>query len=168
MHTIFETLLPEEYDLLKDAIPLITILIAGADGNIDSDERSWAEKVTSIRSYSLPEEYRGYYEEVGKSFGAHLDQLVAELPENVVDRQMEITRRMSPLNGILGKLETKVAAAIYDEWRSFAKHVARASGGFLKFWSISREEKKWIGLPMLQTFTWHPDTDTETIEEEKE
>ena len=164
MHTIFETLLPEEYDLLKDAVPLITILIAGADGNIDSDERTWAEKVTNIRSYSLPEEYRAYYMEIGQNFGSHIDELVADLPSDVVDRQMEITRRMSPLNEILGKLENKVAAAIYDEWRSFAKHVARASGGFLKFWSISKEEKKWIVLPMLQQFEWNPNVNTEEEE----
>jgi len=156
MHTIFKTLLPEEYNLLKDAVPLITILIAGADGNIDSDERTWAEKVTNIRSYSLPEEYRGYYMEVGQNFSSHIDELIAELPVNVVDRQMEITRRMSPLNDILGKLESKVSAAIYDEWRSFARHVARASGGLLKIWSISAEEKKWIKLPMLREFTWNP------------
>lgn len=162
---IFETLLPEEYDLLKDAVPLITILIAGADGNIDSDERIWAEKVTNIRSYSLPEEYRGYYAEVGRNFGEDLNTLLAGLPENVVDRQMEITRRMAPLNDILGKLESKVAAAIYDEWLSFANHVARASGGFLKFWSVSQEEKKWINLPMLQKFAWHPD-DASSEEEE--
>jgi hypothetical protein len=164
MHTIFKSLLPEEYDLLKDAIPLITILIAGADGNIDTEERTWAEKVTNIRSYSLPEEYRGYYLDVGHNFSDHLDALIAELPNDVVDRQMEIMRRMSPLNDILAKLETKVSAAIYDEWRSFARHVARASGGFLKFWSISAEEKKWIALPMLRSFTWDPNDDTEEEE----
>lgn len=164
MHDIFKSLLPEEYSLLKDAIPLITILVAGADGKIDSDERSWAEKVTNIRSYSLPEEYRGYYVEVGQNFSTHLDKLVAELPTDVADRQIEITRRMSPLNDILGKLETKVSAAIYDEWLSFAKHVARASGGFLKFWSISQEEKKWIKLPMLSQFTWDPSIDSEEEE----
>ena len=156
----------EEYNLLKDAIPLITILIAGADGNIDSDERTWAEKVTNIRSYSLPEEYRGYYMEIGQNFAMRLDDLLSELPENVVDRQMEISRRMAPLNDILGKLERKVGAAVYDEWCSFARHVARASGGFLKFWSISREEKKWIGLPMIQSVSWHPD-DQENAEEEE-
>jgi len=166
MHDIFKILLPEEYDLLKDAVPLITILIAGADGNIDADERTWAEKVTNIRSYSLPEEYRGYYTEVGEQFGTQLDELIAGLPENVIDRQMEITRRMSPLNEILGKLEPKVAAAIYDEWMSFARHVARASGGFLKFWSISTEEKKWVKLPMIKEFTWHPESNAESDEEE--
>ncbi len=164
MHTIFKRLLPEEYELVKDAIPLITILIAGADGNINAEERTWAEKVTNIRSYSLPEEYRGYYLDVGYNFSAHLDEIIAGLPEDVADRQLEITRRMSPLNDILGKLETKVSAAIYDEWLSFAKHVARASGGFLKMWSISAAEKKWIRLPMLHEFTWDPSVDSDEEE----
>jgi hypothetical protein len=156
MDDIFRSLLPEEYDQLKNAIPLITILVGGADGDLDTQERSWAEKVTNIRSYSLPEEYRGYYTAIGKSFHEDLDRLVAELPENVAERQMEISRRLTPLNDILAKLEDKVAAAMYDELRTFAKHVARASGGFLKMWSISAEEKRWINLPMIREFTWTP------------
>ncbi len=155
MNNIFESLNPAEYDLLKEAVPLITILIAGADGNIDDDEISWAEKVTNIRSYSLPEEYREYYLAIGATFQERLDALMSELPEEVEPRQMEISRRLTPLNGALDKLEPKVAAALYDEWKSFARHVARASGGFLKFWSISAEEKRWIGLPMLTERVWH-------------
>ena len=156
MDDIFESLLPEEYEQLKQAIPLITILVGGADGDLDSQERTWAEKVTNIRSYSLPEEYRGYYLAVGESFAEELDRLVAELPDSVADRQMEISKRLTPLNDILAKLDEKVAAAMYDELKSFAKHVARASGGFLKMWSISSEEKRWITLPMLREFTWTP------------
>ena len=156
MDDIFKSLLPEEYDQLKNAIPLITILVGGADGDLDSQERSWAEKVTNIRSYSLPEEYRGYYTAIGESFTAELDRLIAELPENVSERQMEISRRLTPLNDILAKLENKVAAAMYDELKTFAKHVARASGGILKMWSISAEEKRWIDLPMIREFTWTP------------
>ena len=157
MDQIFDALLPEEYQQLKDAIPLITILIAGADGKIDSDERSWAEKVTNIRSYSLPEEYRGYYLEIGEHFSDKLDRFIDDLPSETADRQLELSRRMAPLNAILSKLDAKVAAAMYDEWLSFAKHVARASGGFMKMWSISAEEKKWIKLPMLEEFTWSAD-----------
>jgi len=154
MESLKQSLLPEEYDLMKEAIPLITILIAGADENIDTKERTWAEKVTNIRSYSLPEPYHAYYEEVGQHFSEKLDELIAELPANVEERSMEISRRMAPLNDILEKLDPKVAASIYGEWVSFARHVARASGGFLKFWSISAEEKRWVGLPMLREFTW--------------
>ena len=107
MDDIFRSLLPEEYDQLKEAIPLITILVGGADGDLDSQERSWAEKVTNIRSYSLPEEYRGYYTAIGESFPEDLDRLIAELPDNVSERQMEISRRLTPLNDILAKLEDK-------------------------------------------------------------
>ena len=35
----------EEISLLKDAHAYITVLIAGADGNIDADELSWADKI---------------------------------------------------------------------------------------------------------------------------
>ena len=154
MDSIRDALLPEEYTMLKDAIPLITVLIAGADDNIDTQERAWAEKLTNIRSYSLPELYRPYYEEIGEDFSEKLDKLIADLPTDVEQRAMEISRRMSPLNDILTKLEPPVAAQLYSEWLSFARHVARASGGFLKFWSISAEEKRWIGLPMLREFVW--------------
>lgn len=154
MESIREALLPEEYERLKEAIPLITVLVAGADNNIDTRERTWAEKLTNIRSYSLPELYRPYYEEIGRDFSDKLDALIEELPNEVEQRSMEISRRMAPLNDILEKIEPKVAAQLYSEWLSFAKHVARASGGFLKFWSISPEEKRWIGLPMLREFVW--------------
>ena len=136
-------------------------MIAGADGKIDDDELGWAQKVTNIRSYSLPEEYRDYYTSIGQSFQSRLDALMQELPVDVPTRQLEISRRMGPLNDVLEKLEPKVSAAIYDEWMSFAKHVARASGGFLKFWSLSAEEKRWIRLPMLKERVWHANSEEE-------
>jgi hypothetical protein len=161
MDDIFKALLPEEYAQLKNAIPLITILIGGADGDLDSKERTWAEKVTNIRSYSLPEEYRGFYTVIGHNFPEELDKLIEELPDDVAERQMEISRRLASLNDILSKLDSKVAAAMYDELKSFARHVARASGGFLTMWSISAEEKRWISLPMIREFTWTPPSGNE-------
>lgn len=154
MDPIFDALTPEEYDLLKEAIPLITVLIAGADGNFDMKERSWAEKVTNIRSYSSPEHYQGYYQDVGETFQKTLERLIAELPDDVEKRQLEISRRLNPINEILDKLDPKVAARMYNEFLSFSRHVARASGGFLKFWTISKEEKRWVGLPMLREFVY--------------
>ena len=152
MDPIFSTLSTEEYDRLKDAIPLITILIAGADGKIDDKETSWAKKVTDIRSYSLPEQYRAYYLEIGETFSDRLNTLISTLPSGVEERSEAITAMLLPINATMEKLHPKVAADMYKEFVSFAKHVARASGGFLKFWSISAEEKRWIGLPMLKPF----------------
>lgn len=154
MDPIFRNLTSEEYALLKDAIPQITVLIAGADGNISPDETSWAEKVTNIRSYSAAEEYQDFYREIGESFQARLEELVGTLPQDAESRCREIANTLSGLNAVLRKLEPKHAAHLYKELLSFATHVARASGGFLKFWSISAEEKRWIDLPMLDTFEW--------------
>ena len=152
MDPIYQSLSNTEYATLKEAIPLITVLIAGADGTIDEKETSWAEKVTNIRSYSLPEHYREYYEEIGANFTESLNNLIAELPTDVEQRSQVISDRLAEMNPILNKLDPKVSANMYTEFLSFAKHVARASGGFLKFWSISAEEKRWIGLPMLKEF----------------
>ncbi len=155
MDSVFKRLSEEEYALLKDAIPQITILVAGADGKISPKETSWAQKVTNIRSYSVEEEYQKFYADVGEMFQGRLDQLIEELPQDVEARSAIISETLSGLNHVLHKLEPKHAAHIYDELKSFARHVARASGGFLKFWSISAEEKKWIGLPMIHPFEWH-------------
>ncbi|MDX1478645.1 MAG: hypothetical protein R3301_13125 [Saprospiraceae bacterium] len=154
MDPIFEKLSPTEYQSLKEAIPLITILIAGADGNIDEKETNWAQKVTNIRAYSTPEHYQSYYEEVGDTFAERLSALISELPADVQERSQAVSDRLAELNTILEKLSPKVAAAMYKEFRTFANHVARASGGFLKFWSISAAEKKWVSLPMLRKFEW--------------
>jgi uncharacterized protein YydD (DUF2326 family) len=159
MDTVFHKLSKDEYALLKDSIPQITVLIAGADGKISQSETNWAEKVANIRSYSEPEEYRKFYEEVGQDFHDRLEKLISELPQGVEERGQMIARTLSGLNPILKKLEPKHAAHIYGELKSFAKHVARASGGFLTFWSISAEEKRWIDLPMLEVFEWHDEDD---------
>ena len=42
-----------QFEVTKDAIGWITVLIAGADGNIDKEETAWAEKLTKIRSYAV-------------------------------------------------------------------------------------------------------------------
>jgi hypothetical protein len=155
MESIFSKLTTSEYNALKDAIPQITILIAGADGKISESETTWAQKVTNIRTYSAGEEYQDFYREVGESFQPRLEELIGQLPSDTAGRNAQISQSLSQLNPILHKMEPKHAAHLYKELRTFASHVARASGGFLKFWSVSAEEKKWVELPMLEKFEWH-------------
>jgi hypothetical protein len=145
----FEVLNSEEYEDLKNAISWITILIAGADGKIDTAEISWAEKLAQIRSYKIPSELNEYYKEVGEDFHERLHEMINSLPENSEDRQKFLTNKLTELNPILAKLDEEVAAEIYTSFKSFAKHVARASGGFLRFFSVSYEEKSLMDLDMI-------------------
>jgi uncharacterized protein YydD (DUF2326 family) len=144
-----KSLKEEDYNKLKDAVPQITVLIAGADGKIESGQLEWAEKVTNIRSYKMEEELADFYREVGVDFNEKLDGILRSMPENVRERTAMLTEKLEALNEIFAKLEPQIASKLYKSFTSFARHVAQASGGFLGFFSINQEEAKLIGLPMI-------------------
>jgi len=135
---------------LIDAIAQITVLIAGADGIIDTAETAWASKLTKIRSYASEELLNEYYQIVGQTFSDDLNALILSLPKDTDERTKVLADKMTLLNDPLCKLPNKIGATLYESYTSFAKHVAEASGGFLRMWSVSGEEKKLMTLPMLE------------------
>lgn len=162
---IFKSISDQQYAQLKEALGLVTVLIAGADGKIDEQELNWAEKLTYIRSYAKPEELNQFYADVEESFDESVQQLIADLPSNLDERQKVISSRLKDLNVILNILDNDIAFQIYESLTSFAKHIAKASGGFLRFGSISSEEKEWINLPMLDPILREiPEEDSEEDE----
>ncbi|MGB3086025.1 MAG: hypothetical protein WBB21_14990, partial [Saprospiraceae bacterium] len=82
----FKDLKPEEYQLLIDAVPMIAILIAGADNDIDLKERQWAEKIVKIRSYSNQFDLKPLYKEVDEQFSMLFDKMIEELPKDADNR----------------------------------------------------------------------------------
>jgi len=138
-----------EYQGLKDAVAWITILIAGADGKIDTDELDWATKLSNIRSYSYSEELKEFYASVGQQFEDDIKKLIDELPQETANRTEVLTQKLSSLNPILLKMENSVAYKLYESYISFAEHVAKASGGFFRFASVSKEEQNLMILDML-------------------
>lgn len=145
----FEALTHKEQELMLDAVPLITLLIAYADGEMDDNERNLAEKIANVRSYSHHESLQAYYEKVGENYQEKLDRILKTLPEDNAQRLAEISKRLSGLNAILPKLEQVFAWRFYHGLLSFAKHVAKASGGFLGWASINKDEEQLMGLDMI-------------------
>ena len=146
----FKKLNPDEIELLCDVFPLITLLIGYADGKLDEDEIAWADKITQMRSYSQHESVHEYYEEVHDKFQEKLTNMQNSLPSDNEERLQAISQRLSGLNKILPKLDKVLAWRIYHNLLSFAEHIAKASGGFLGWNSISLEEKKLIKLEMIK------------------
>lgn len=140
-----------EKDQLIDAIPLITVLIAGADGEIDKEEKDWAAKLTKIRSFASNDLLHDYYHSVGLGFDNKLAAIMNNMPTGQADRNSYLSEKLALLNPILAKLDAKVAYSLYKDFKSFASHVAKASGGFLRFGAVSKEEKKLIPLTMLDS-----------------
>lgn len=149
MIDLFQKFNEGQAELLVDAIPLITILIAGADGNIDDDEKSWGAKLTKIRSFAHPDLLNDYYQKVGATYTDKMESYIKSLPSDVDARTAAISEKLAGLNGMLAQLEQADAYTIYKSFTTFAEHVAKASGGFLRIGAISKAESKLMGLPMI-------------------
>lgn len=145
----FEAVNREEYGKLKSALALITVLVAGADKNIDQEETEWAEKLTKIRSYANDDTLHEFYKDLGVTFHDDLIELINKLPGDVDRRREAIEEKLGELNPIMAKLPAKIGALLYDSYVTFAKHVAKSSGGFLGFGSISANESKVMELDTI-------------------
>lgn len=157
----FNNLKEEEKAELLDALPLITVMIAGADGSFDQEELDWAEKITHIRSYKLKKEMKAFYEEVDATFIEKVQYFIEAMPSDVNLRNDMISQRLEKLNPILAKLDTSVAYKMYRGFLSFAEHVAKASGGIMGFFSVNAAEAKLIQLPMLHPIIYTPSQEEE-------
>lgn len=156
-----------EKNLLTDAIPMITVLIAGADGNIDSDEKEFAAKIMKIRGYKHPPVLESYYGLVGEKFASRVDDLIKTLPSETEERGKSIGEELSKLNDIFPKMELIYAAHLYQSFTTFAEHVAKASGGFLGFGAVSRAEGKYVKLPMVHPIEMPEDAVPDAFEDEE-
>ena len=149
MKTNFETLSAAEYEKLRQSVAWVAVLIAGADGKIDSDELSWASKIAKIRAYASPDILHDFYQDVGEDFDEYLQSIIDNSPQDSNARTTIASDKIAEIDPILAKLAPYIAFRVYDSLKSFAIHVAKASGGFMRMWSISHEEDKFIKLPML-------------------
>jgi hypothetical protein len=147
----------EDNEKLKKAISWITVLIAAADGKIDTNETAWAAKLAKIRTYTGEESLREYYMAVGDTFQHDLNALIRDMPTNTDERSRILADRLTEINEIFDKMPTKVSSLFYRDFRSFAAHVAKASGGFLGFFSIGPGEKRWLDLPMINEVHYYED-----------
>lgn len=147
----FKRLNPEETELMLQAPALVTILIAGADENIDPEETGWAAKVAKYRKATaeLPA-LREYYRAIEGRFVETIEKLIQELPAGLHARTAEIAAQLQGLNAIWPKLSPEFARAFYRDLKTLAEHVAKASGGLLGLGKISDKEREWLDLQMIQ------------------
>jgi len=145
----FKNLTPAEQQWMFDAIPLITVLVAGADDDMDKVELAEAQRLADIRSYNNTNLIGAYYEIIDNDLTGRIMSLVDELPSTLAPRQEEIAARLAKLNGVFGKLPEPFAYLYYKDFVSFGHHVAESHGGFMRFMTVGPEEAKVMDLPML-------------------
>ena len=150
MYKEFERLTPADKELLMKAPALISILIAGADDDINREEIATAGRMVRYRRISGDIRLFSYYDNVHMHFQDDLARLEQDYPKNAYDRYIAIATELSRLNNIFPKLNKDFAVAIYQSLRKFAEKVAGASGGFLGYGSYTAKERAWMELPMIE------------------
>ena len=145
----FNTLTEQEQQLMFDAIPLIVILVGAADNNLDEVELSEAQRLADIRSYNNRGRLNAYYEHIDEGLTARIQQLFNGMQNGVEEREKNIIRELSKLNGILAKLREPYGYLYYHNFRTFARHIAECHGGFMRFITVGPKEAKVMELPML-------------------
>ncbi|OAV45234.1 hypothetical protein [Lewinella sp. 4G2] len=145
----FNNLSKAEEQAMYDAIPLITILVAGADDDMDEVELAEAKRLANIRGFNNLGNLIAYYEIVGENLGERINALSVELPAELNARQAAIAERLGKLNDVLAKLPAPFGYLYYKDFKSFAHHVAESHGGFLRFMTVGPKEAKVVDLPMI-------------------
>ena len=162
----FAHLTSDELRTLTDAPALITILVGGADGNLDKAELDWAHKLTEIRGYASNELLRDYYDVIHLNFDNRVAELQANLPTEQHEREQSISAQLADINSIMPKVDATVAFRLYESLISFSEHIAKSSGGFLRFAAVSRAEEQVMHLPMITPIAKPADIEANTDQTE--
>jgi len=144
----FKNLTEEETSLMLMTPALVTLLIAGVEGDIDKKEMDWGGKIAHFRA-NADNILQGYYREADNSFPETLNSLIKAMPEDVKERSEKIKNELSKLNDILPKLDPEFSREFYNSMRSLSRQVAQASGGVWGYGSISPEEQKYLDLESI-------------------
>ena len=141
-------LAPEELDLLSRAPILGSILIAGADGNIDRSEIQGAVQTAQKKSRGKSS-LQAYYQEVVTDFEDKLKVILHNYPGDAGQRNNEISHELTGLNSIFKKVEGTLPGDIYESLKNLAMNIAKSSGGIFGMSSIGPEEARYVDLNMI-------------------
>lgn len=146
----FINLTDDERETMMKAPVLVTILIAGADNDIDRQEIRRAVGIAYAKKENPSELLVDYYNEVGQDFEDKIKVLIQQYPINASERNHLIVEELEKINSILPKLDNEFAVDFYASLRELAKKVAEASGGLLGYMAVGYEENKLMNLQMIK------------------
>lgn len=144
------SLTPEEKEILFQAPAVVAYLIGGADNDFDKKQVAQSKHIVKLRSSFGDTLLFDFFTTVNENFDVKLDALVQKYQHlQAEERTTVLVNELTALNNIFAKIDTIYVKALVNSLRSYAKEVAKASGGFLGMLDINYEEEHLIGLEML-------------------
>lgn len=146
----FKALSNEEIETMLQVPILVSILIAGADNEIDNSEIKEAVSIARLKQKKARIDLIDYYKEVAVDFEDKLKVMIQHFPAKAEERNPIIIAELEKVNDILPKLDRKFSIEFYSSIKDIAKKIAEASGGLLGYLAVGYEESKLIGLNMIK------------------
>lgn len=144
------TLTDQEKDIIIHSPMYVSVLIAGADGDITDGEKHRILELIHTKTFSEKYELKELYQTLDHDAGHELRQLLAELPEDKDERSRILSDKLARLNQIMPKLEHRFQIHLYKSLRQFAHYIAHADGGFWGVGAVKHSENEFLKLPMIQ------------------
>lgn len=141
------TLSEDDQDLLFKAPAVVTILIAGADKDIDKKEEMQGRKLVNYRTFTSDIFLHEYYEAAHQVFDANMTDLMSVWTPETGPESM--SKALTDIGTVVAKLPEDHAESLKSSLRSLATKVAEADGGFLHMGGVSAEERAVIDLKEL-------------------
>ncbi|HMP98726.1 MAG TPA: hypothetical protein PKC24_03025 [Cyclobacteriaceae bacterium] len=145
----FDGLNTDEIELMYKAPILVSILIAGADGNIDKSEIRQAVITAQNQSLKGASELDDFLKDASADFEDKLKILLNAYPVNYENRNEQIINDLSNINSIFTKVDKHFSKSLYNYLKDLARQVAESSGGVLGFKKVGSDEAKLLDLPMI-------------------
>jgi len=146
----FEQLNEDERNTMFSLPIYVSVLIAAADGKIDSTEIKKAISLSGLKTLKARKELLEYYTIVNTDYEDKFKMTVANLPSDHKEREEQLIVNLSKVNDIFPKLDQPFAVKMYASLLDIAKHIAEASGGVFGYMSIGYEESKLVELKMIK------------------
>jgi hypothetical protein len=146
----FDHLAHSDKDLMYSLPVYVSILVAGADGNIDDNELHKAISLANNKTKKARKQLIDYYKVVNEDFEDKIKMAIANLPSGVQEREKAIVEKLKESNKVFAKLDKTFAVKLYASIKDIAAQVAEASGGIFGYMSVGYEESKVVDLKMIK------------------
>ncbi len=149
MHNLISDLSEEQKNLIHIAPILVSILIAGADNDINENEIKEAIKIIHIKSYSEAKNVKNVFKNIDLQSEEMIDELLRTLPADKALRQKTIIEKLTPLNAIFEEVGNPFAIDYYTSLRELAFYVSHAHTQLLDTGYVNTQEKNLAHLDFL-------------------
>ncbi|MBM3919907.1 MAG: hypothetical protein FJ347_01615 [Sphingomonadales bacterium] len=139
----------DEQQIVTNSPLYVSLLIAGADGNFDTDEKKRIVELVHIKTFTERFELQNLYKNLNNDSEEQIRNMISSLPENTDERNTILSELIARLNDIFPKLDASFSVQLYSSLRQFAVYISTADGGWWGISAVSDAEKAFVKLPML-------------------